>query len=142
MPAGLKRHYREGHLHFIAFSCYGRLPLLKPAHARDIFVQELARARDEMKFQLIGYVVMPAHVHLLLSEPVHRTPSTVLQKLKLRVSRQMRKQRKSGSARQPGLPFPEAGELPRAFWQARRYDFNVYAKGKKTEKLNTCTRIR
>jgi putative transposase len=89
-----------------------------------------------MKLQLIGCVVMLEHVHLLMSEPVHGTPSTVLQKLKLRVSRQMRKQRKSGSARQPGLPFPEAGELPRAFWQARFYDFNVYSKGKKTEKLN------
>jgi putative transposase len=89
-----------------------------------------------MKLQLIGCMVMLEHVHLLMSEPVHGTPSTVLQKLKLRVSRQMRKQRKSGSARQPGLPFPEAGELPRAFWQARFYDFNVYSKGKKTEKLN------
>jgi hypothetical protein len=48
----------------------------------------------------------------------------------------MRKQRKSGSARQPGLPFPEAGEPPRAFWQARFYDFNVYSKGKKTGKLS------
>jgi hypothetical protein len=48
----------------------------------------------------------------------------------------MRQQRKSGRERQPVLPFPEAGELPRAFWQARFCDFNVYSKGEKTEKLN------
>ena len=48
----------------------------------------------------------------------------------------MRQQRKSGRERQPGLPFPEAGELPRAFRQARFCDFNVYSKGQKTEKLN------
>ena len=35
MPAGLKRYYVKGHLHFITFSCYGRLPLLKTA--RGIF---------------------------------------------------------------------------------------------------------
>jgi hypothetical protein len=27
-------------------------------------------------------------------------------------------------------------ELPRAFWKARFYDFNVYSRGKKREKLN------
>jgi len=34
------------------------------------------------------------------------------------------------------LPFAETGEPLRAFWQARFYDFNVYSKGKKREKLN------
>jgi hypothetical protein len=64
-------------------SCYGRLRLLKSAHARDIFEQELASARDEMKFQLIGYVVTPEHVHLLMSEPLHGTPSTVFAESKI-----------------------------------------------------------
>jgi hypothetical protein len=27
MPAGLKRYYGKGHLHFMTFSCYRRLPL-------------------------------------------------------------------------------------------------------------------
>ena len=65
MPAGLKRIYGQGHLHFITFSCYQRLPLLRTVRARDIFVQELGKLRDEMAFRLIGYVVMPEHVHLL-----------------------------------------------------------------------------
>ena len=69
MPAGLQRIYGRGHLHFITFSCCRRLPLLKAACARDIFVTELGKLRDEMGFHLIGYVVMPEHVHLLLSEP-------------------------------------------------------------------------
>jgi putative transposase len=66
MPAGLKRYYGKGHLHFITFSCYRRLPLLKTARARDMFVQELGKVRDETKFHLIGYVVMPELVHLLM----------------------------------------------------------------------------
>jgi len=90
MPAGLRRYYGKGHLHFITFSCYRRLPLLKSARARDLFVRELARAREELGFRLVGYVVMPEHVHLLMSEPESGTPSTVLQKLKLRVARKMR----------------------------------------------------
>jgi putative transposase len=68
MPAELKRFYGKGHLHFITFSCYRRLPLLKTAPARDVFVKELSKIRDEMRFRLAGYVVMPEHVHLLISE--------------------------------------------------------------------------
>jgi putative transposase len=136
MPAGLKRFYGKGHLHFITFSCYRRLPLLKAARARDVFVKELSKIRDEMGFHLVGYVVMPEHVHLLISEPTQGTPSHVLQKLKLRVARKLRKRRRSGSEAQMRLPFAETGEPLRAFWQARFYDFNVYTRGKKREKLN------
>ena len=136
MPTRLKRYYGKGDLHFITFSCYRRLPLLKTARARDIFVKELAKVRDEMGFRLTGYVVMPEHVHLLINEPKQGTPSTVLQKLKLRVARKLRRRRRSGSTAQLRLPFDDAGESLRAFWQARFYDFNVYTKGKKREKLN------
>ncbi len=97
MPAGLKRFYGKGHLHFITFSCYRRLPLLKTVRARDVFVKELGKVRDEMGFHLVGYVVMPEHVHLLMSEPKQGTPSTVLQKLKLRVARRLRKRGKRGA---------------------------------------------
>jgi putative transposase len=136
MPAGLKRFYGKGHLHFITFSCYRRLPLLKTVRARDVFVKELSKIRDEMGFHLIGYVVMPEHVHLLISEPRRETPSTVLQKLKLRVARKLRRRRRSIHAAQLRLPFEATMEPLRAFWQARFYDFNVYTRGKKIEKLN------
>ena len=136
MPKGLRRYYGKGHLHFITFSCYRRLPLLKRARARDVFVKELAKLREELGFQLIGYVVMPEHVHLLISEPQRGAPSTVLQKLKLRVARKLRKRRRSTPAGQMHLPFEERGEPLRAFWQARFYDFNVYSERKRIEKLN------
>src|SRR5438046_755832 len=119
MPAGLKRYYGKGHLHFITFSCYRRLPLLKSARARDIFIRELGKARDEMGFLLIGYVVMPEHVHLLISEPKQGTPSTVLQKWKLRVSRNLRKRKKTVNPEQLELSFRETREPLQAFWQAR-----------------------
>ena len=77
MPKGLKRIYGQGHLHFITFSCYRRLPLLKSARARNIFVRALDQVRKEYSFKLVGYVVMPEHVHLLISEPVRGNPSTV-----------------------------------------------------------------
>jgi len=134
MPVGLRRIYGRRHLHFITFSCYRRLPLLKTVRARDVFVRELARVRAEYEFLLVGYVVMPEHAHLLISEPRKGTPSTVLQMLKQRVSKKLRKPRRN-LVGQVGLALPEPVENLRAFWQARFYDFNVYTNRKKTEKL-------
>jgi putative transposase len=96
MPDGLKRYYGRGDLHFVTFSCYRRLDLLRTKRARSLFVKELAQVRGERRFRLAGYVVMPNHVHVLMSEPAQGTVSTVLQMLKQRVSRKMRKRKKRG----------------------------------------------
>jgi len=134
MPDGLKRYYGRGDLHFVTFSCYRRLDLLRAKRARNLFVSELARVRRERRFRLAGYVVMPNHVHVLMSEPAQGTVSTVLQMLKQRVSRKMRRTKKRGREAQLALGFE--GEELRSFWQARFYDFNVYSRGKVKEKLN------
>ncbi len=136
MPKGLKRYYGQGHLHFLTFSCYRRLPLLGTARARNLFVKELGRVREQYGFSLVGYVLMPNHVHLLISEPRSGTPSTVLQLLKQRVSRIMRKNKTSPQKTQQAIAFPGlAGDLPSS-WQPRFYDFNVYSHEKKNEKLD------
>jgi putative transposase len=116
MPWGLKRYQQTRQLHFVTFSCYHRTPLLSDPHARDVFVQTLETVRRWYGFWLVGYVVMPEHVHLLLSEPERENLGLVLQMLKQMVSRRLR-----------------AGASP--FWQERYYDFNVWSEQKRVEKL-------
>src|SRR6267142_4753857 len=133
MPKGLKRYYGQGHLHFPTFSCYRRLALLGAARARNLFIKELRRVRREYGFLLVGYVVMPNHVHLLISEPKKGTPSTVLQMLKQRVSRKMRRKGRAAPKGQLSLRFPKfIADLPQ-FWQPRFYDFNVYPQEEERE---------
>ena len=79
MPWGLKRYQETRELHFITFSCYGRAPLLGTAHARDTFLAVLERVRRWYGFYVVGYVVMPEHVHLLISEPETGSLALVLQ---------------------------------------------------------------
>ena len=131
----LKRYYGMGHLHFLTFSCYRRLPLLGTVRARNLFIKTLGEVRERYGFPLVGYVVMPEHVHLLIGEPKKGTPSTVLQVLKQRVSRVLRGKRRSSSPAQLRLRFSEsAPDLPR-FWQRRFHDFNVWSAKKRKEKL-------
>jgi putative transposase len=136
MPKGLKRFYGKGHLHFLTFSCYRRLALLRTERARNHFVEELAKVRAEYDFRLIGFVVMPNHVHLLISEPSKRTVSTVVQMLKQRVSQKIRIKKNESEEGQLALGAEEKVEEARSFWQPRFYDFNVYSTGKIKEKLN------
>src|SRR5579863_1436195 len=137
MPKGLRRRYGLRHLHFITCSCYRRLPLFASVRTKYLFVKILGEVRNRYGFALAGYVVMPNHIHLLISEPAKGTPSTVMQVLKQRVSRRLRrKPRRSVSSQQLKLPFRDAPlSLPR-FWQYRFYDFNVWSQTKFVEKLH------
>ena len=69
MTKGLVRYQQAGHLHFVTFSCYHRQPHLGSRAARDLFERSLEAMRVRYDFFVAGYVVMPEHVHLLVSEP-------------------------------------------------------------------------
>lgn len=81
MPQRLHRYYGAGYLHFITTSCYQRRPLLGSPQSRDLFLEVLERVRKCYQFVVVGYVVMPEHVHLLFSEPQRANPSVVMQTL-------------------------------------------------------------
>ena len=69
MPSRLKRYQTQGDYHAINFSCRHRLHYLNDDHARIVFEETLERVRQRHQFFLFGYVLMPEHVHLLLTEP-------------------------------------------------------------------------
>src|ERR1700758_4738196 len=93
MPWGLKRYQQTKQLHFLTFSCYQRAPLLGTAHARDTFLVAFERVRRWYGFYVFGYVVMPEHVHLLVSETQTGTLAVALQMMKQIASRSLRESR-------------------------------------------------
>ncbi|HEV2386401.1 MAG TPA: transposase [Candidatus Acidoferrales bacterium] len=135
----LQRWYGRGDLHFVTFSCYRRRAYLGTTRARNTFVRILDEVRSRHKFLLVGYVVMPEHVHLLMSERAGASPSKVLQVLKQKVSSELRRRKKS---RETSAPLTPKGAAPGraagapAFWQRRFYDFNVWSEKKLKEKLD------
>jgi putative transposase len=107
-------HQNSVEFHFITFSCYQRQPYLGNPEARTLFERSLETMRRRYSFYVFGYVIMPEHVHLLLSEPEKGVLSKAIQALKLSVALQSKE---------------------RPFWQARYYDFNVFTQRKHVEKL-------
>src|SRR5436190_16012511 len=118
MTRGLKRYYGHGDLHYITCSCFRRHQLLGSPESRDLFLSVFEQVRRRSLFDVIGYVVMPEHFHLLISEPQRGDPSVAMKVLKQTVSRKL---------------LPRNGTH---FWQPRFYDFNVFSEKKQNEKIN------
>jgi putative transposase len=116
VPWGLKRFHASGQTHFVTFCCYHRRPSFTAPIPRQVFEAALERVRRSFGLCVYGYVVMPEHVHLLLSEPQQRTLADALKSLKQGVSRRL------------------IGEAEH-FWQKRYYDFNVRNERQFVEKL-------
>ncbi len=128
MPYRLKRYQQSQQSHFVTFSCYRRQPhlqddlqrFLQDASLRHLFVECLERARRSYRFHVYGYVVMPEHVHLLVSEPEVEVLSKAIQALKIAVARRAMRHRVERDA---------------PLGQKRYYDHNVRNHQSFVEKL-------
>jgi putative transposase len=116
MPWGLQRFQETGRSHFATFSCYHRQQLFTADSAKRTFERALERVRRSFGLQVYAYVVMPEHIHLLVSEPERGLLADALKSLKQGVSRRL------------------VGEAEH-FWQKRYYDFNVRNYRQFVEKL-------
>jgi putative transposase len=90
------------------------LPYLQSPEAKQTFLTVLEETGRRCDFKIIGYVVMPEHVHLLITEPPDKPLNIALAVLKREVS-----------SRLPEKPF----------WLPRYYDFNIFTERKRLEKL-------
>ncbi len=78
--------------------------------------ETIEKVRRNYEFYVVGYVLMPEHVHLLVSEPVHGSLGEALSAVKGLSSKKLK------------------GERSR-FWLPRYHDFNVFSEKKRVEKL-------
>ena len=114
MPSGLKRFQTAQSLHFITFSCFHRLPLLDAPGARETFEAVLEQIRARHQARVYAYVLMPEHVHLLVSEPPRILLAQFLKSVKQITSRKLRGPREK-------------------FWQDRYYDSNIRGEKARSE---------
>ena len=90
MTGGLKRFHASGQSHFLTFSCYQRDRKFASPDIYNLFVECLERMRLRFEMRIYGYVVMPEHVHLLVSEPAPETLADAMHFLKLSFTKRLR----------------------------------------------------
>ena len=115
MPTGLERRHGTKDIHFITISCFRHTHILKSPKACNSLQKILEETRQKYLFQILGYVFMSTHIHLLITEPESAKLSTAIQVIKQRFSRL----------------YPDD-----EIWEPRYHDFNVFTTAKEIEKLN------
>jgi len=121
VPHGLKRFQQSAQSHFVTFTCYHRRASFDAPQTYDLFLQVLETMRRRFAPRIYGFVVMPDHVHLLLSEPEHGLLADAIHLLKLSFTKRQRGPRENSDA---GV-----------FWQKRYYDRNIRNAPEFTQKL-------
>ena len=121
MPYGLKRFQQSRQPHVVTFTCYHRRLGLDSPEVYDLFVEVLENMRRRFAMCVYGFVVMPEHVHLLVSEPPCGTLADAIHYLKLSFAKRLRRHSQGSSSC--------------VFWQQRYYDRNVRDEREFKEKL-------
>ena len=122
--------YGPGTLHFVTFSTYQRRRFLEPDRTRSIVVETLSEMLERHGASCHGFVVMPDHVHALLTV---REDSTIADFLK--VWKKTSSYRIGRFYEQELTKYRELCPRKCPVWQARYYDFNVFTTRKHVEKL-------
>jgi putative transposase len=127
----LVKHFHEpGHLHEFTFSCYLRRPLLTNDCWRQYLADSIRTAGEQFNVQLIAFVFMPEHVHLL-TLPLDAEPAIAgyLAAVKRPTSELVKSdlQRRSSRLLEQLTIWERPGKTAFRFWQeGPGYDRNLF----------------
>jgi putative transposase len=121
---------REGHAHFVTFSCYRRRRLLDHDRAKRIVLGVLNSQLGSQDGSCVGFVVMPDHVHAIVWFAKPDQLSHFMKQWKQRSSVQIKR-----LFREILHTYAEKFPPSESTWQSRYYDFNLYSTQHIEEKL-------
>ena len=67
--------------HYITIVTFARIPIFNSDRACSLFIETLSEIKLLHPFKLVGYVIMPDHVHFIIN-PQNPEISVILRKLK------------------------------------------------------------
>jgi putative transposase len=122
-----------GTARFITFTCYKKHRYLSGPASRMAFLDELARLRAEHAVRILGYVLMPEHVHLVLDPREDTRLGVLIGRMKARSARVILSQ-----LQEKGGRVLERSKGKPAVWQRRCYDHNCRTPDIVVEKIKYC----
>ncbi len=133
-------HYDNlGTARFITFSCHDRRALLVADERIESFLEELKNARQKYLFKLLGYVVMPNHVHLVIYPSDDIKIGSVIGEIKSRAARRIGAILKSqGRYNRDMVSVNRDGSHRFVLWKRRCYDHNCRTPDTVREKIRYC----
>ena len=89
--SNLRRHKAEGRPIFVTFSTLKKKTILKNPKIANVVQQVLLALEKERKLKLLEYVIMPDHIHLLISERGGYSFENILRLFKTKSSKEINK---------------------------------------------------
>ncbi len=141
------RFNEASYAHFVTTKTFRNKPVFNDSKCCEILITDIDFYRNKLGFKLIGYVIMPDHLHLILWWDVEQYPELTVSKVMHGIkglSAQNLSRYLLGSR---GVSASTDSQGTKAFatpgkkrvlkiWQPSFYDFNIYSAEKFFEKLN------
>jgi REP element-mobilizing transposase RayT len=136
----LPRFHIEGHVLYITTVVYGRLPIFVRSSFVIPLIDSLNFYRYKQEFKLLGFVIMPDHIHLLIWPFGRATAAEIMRDYKEFTSKRIVRQAEVEGIVEWIAAFQQAGrETGRAaskVWQDSYWDVNVFTERFVHTKLN------
>lgn len=126
-------------VHFITTNAFRRMPIFSDVDYCKIVIQKINFYREKYDFKLIGYVIMPDHVHLLVQPLPRQNISDIMRDLKrstaTEIINRLKGENKIELLKCLRLPYIKNRNYSFSLWQRRFIDFNIFSEKKLYEKL-------
>jgi REP element-mobilizing transposase RayT len=136
----LPRFHIDGHIYYITTNIYARLPLFTKASYVIALVDSLNFYRYQYDFKLLGYVIMPDHIHLIIWPQGQARVADLMRDFKTFTSKRIIRQASVERAGDLLAAFEcagkETGRSEHKVWQDSYWDKNIYTESFLRQKLN------
>jgi putative transposase len=135
----LKHYDHDGRARFITFCTHNRMRLLTNDSFRSIVVEVINEVRAQTGLKLLGYVIMPDHIHLVLVPPIDGKVGFIIGEIKRISARKIHRRLKvADSNLLTKLSVTRRGLNKFAFWQKRCFDHNCRTEEAVWTKVKYC----
>jgi putative transposase len=132
------RHYDfDGRARFVTFGIHRQTPILDDDSFRLLVVRCLDRVRFEYDLRLVGYVIMPEHVHVVVIPPVDLPLGPVIGEIK-RTSARLIHKRLVNDERISQFMVERNGRRRFVLWQRRCFDHNCRTEEAMWQRVEYC----
>jgi putative transposase len=151
--AKVTRFNLENYCHFVTSKTYRNAKIFSKEKAADLLIQTILEVRKKLNFQLLAFIVMPDHIHIMLVPDKRNSISDVMRHIKGRFARKYNQvsrginspdygvqDHRAGNSSLPHKPDSHRAEnlsLPKVkVWQESFYDHVIRNRKEFVQRLN------
>jgi len=136
----LPRFHIQGHIYYITTNVYQNLPLFKHPTFIIPLIDSLNYYRYKYRFKILGYVIMPDHIHLIVWPQDQPAISEFMRDFKKFTAVRLIRQAEVENASAILQAFANAGEATKRcdhkIWQDSYWDTNIFTERFLRQKLH------